>query len=154
VRSRAAYATFFSTRARCSGQNKPAFLAGRADGRISQPDLGHRPQVGRYIKVNIESGIDDAQINLAARFDYEPIVPLRNRSVVEDEPDGNPATFRYESPEHGLHVFRTYYGPMNRAFAALDAEKAAAKPTFSTWSRNQIGGRAVVSPSPQAISKP
>lgn len=35
-------------------------------------------------------------------------------------------TFRYESPEHWLNVFRTYYGPTNRAFAALDAEKAAA----------------------------
>ena len=35
-------------------------------------------------------------------------------------------TFRYEFPEHWLHVFRSYYGPMNRAFAALDAEKAAA----------------------------
>jgi SAM-dependent methyltransferase len=35
-------------------------------------------------------------------------------------------TFRYESPEHWLHVFRTSYGPMNRAFAALDAEKATA----------------------------
>jgi SAM-dependent methyltransferase len=35
-------------------------------------------------------------------------------------------TFRYKSPEHWLHVFRTYYGPMNRAFAALDAETAAA----------------------------
>jgi ubiquinone/menaquinone biosynthesis C-methylase UbiE len=35
-------------------------------------------------------------------------------------------TFRYESAEHWLHVFRTYYGPTNRAFSALDAEKAAA----------------------------
>jgi ubiquinone/menaquinone biosynthesis C-methylase UbiE len=35
-------------------------------------------------------------------------------------------TFRYESPEHWLNVFRSYYGPTNRAFAALDAEKAAA----------------------------
>ena len=35
-------------------------------------------------------------------------------------------TFRYKSPEHWLHVFRSYYGPTNRAFAALDAEKAAA----------------------------
>jgi len=34
-------------------------------------------------------------------------------------------TFRYESAEHWLHVFRTYYGPVNRAFAALEAEKAA-----------------------------
>lgn len=35
-------------------------------------------------------------------------------------------TFRYESPEHWLEVFRNYYGPTNRAFATLDAEKAAA----------------------------
>lgn len=35
-------------------------------------------------------------------------------------------TFRYESPEHWLEVFRNYYGPTNRAFAALDMEKAAA----------------------------
>ncbi len=35
-------------------------------------------------------------------------------------------TFRYESPEHWLEVFRKYYGPTNRAFAALDATKAAA----------------------------
>lgn len=35
-------------------------------------------------------------------------------------------TFRYESAEHWLDVFRNYYGPTNRAFAALDAEKAAA----------------------------
>lgn len=29
--------------------------------------------------------------------------------------------FRYRSPSHLLEVFRTYYGPVNRAFAALDA---------------------------------
>lgn len=34
--------------------------------------------------------------------------------------------FRYRSAEHWLDVFRTYYGPTNRAFAALDADKQAA----------------------------
>lgn len=34
--------------------------------------------------------------------------------------------FRYESPEHWLDVFRTCYGPANRAFAALEAEQAGA----------------------------
>jgi ubiquinone/menaquinone biosynthesis C-methylase UbiE len=34
--------------------------------------------------------------------------------------------FRYLSAEHWLQVFRTYYGPVNRAFAALDVEKQAA----------------------------
>ena len=30
-------------------------------------------------------------------------------------------TFRYRSPAHFLEVFREYYGPMNKAFGALDA---------------------------------
>jgi SAM-dependent methyltransferase len=35
-------------------------------------------------------------------------------------------TFRYQSPEHWLQIFRSFYGPINRAFAALDADTAAA----------------------------
>jgi ubiquinone/menaquinone biosynthesis C-methylase UbiE len=35
-------------------------------------------------------------------------------------------TFRYRSPEHWIEVFRTYYGPMNKTFGALDAEQQAA----------------------------
>jgi SAM-dependent methyltransferase len=31
--------------------------------------------------------------------------------------------FRYRSPRHWLDTFRTYYGPMQKAFAALDAGK-------------------------------
>ena len=34
--------------------------------------------------------------------------------------------FRYRSPAHWIEVFRTYYGPMNKTFAALDAERQAA----------------------------
>lgn len=34
--------------------------------------------------------------------------------------------FRYKSPDHWLDIFKTYYGPTNRAFAALDATKQAA----------------------------
>ena len=35
-------------------------------------------------------------------------------------------TFRYGSPAHWIEVFRTYYGPINKTFAALDAGKQAA----------------------------
>jgi ubiquinone/menaquinone biosynthesis C-methylase UbiE len=34
--------------------------------------------------------------------------------------------FRYRSPEHWLEVFKTYYGPMFKAFAALEANAQAA----------------------------
>jgi ubiquinone/menaquinone biosynthesis C-methylase UbiE len=33
--------------------------------------------------------------------------------------------FRYKSPEHWLEIFKTYYGPTNRAFTGLDAAKQA-----------------------------
>jgi ubiquinone/menaquinone biosynthesis C-methylase UbiE len=32
-------------------------------------------------------------------------------------------TFRYRSPEHFLEIFKTYYGPIHKAFAALDEAK-------------------------------
>ena len=35
-------------------------------------------------------------------------------------------TFRYRSPAHWLEIFRAYYGPMNKTFAALDEQKQAA----------------------------
>jgi SAM-dependent methyltransferase len=34
--------------------------------------------------------------------------------------------FRYESPEHWVDVFRTYYGPVHKAFAALDSDRQKA----------------------------
>ncbi|MCB1909153.1 MAG: class I SAM-dependent methyltransferase [Rhodocyclaceae bacterium] len=33
--------------------------------------------------------------------------------------------FRYRSPEHFMEIFRAYYGPIHKAFAALDAERQA-----------------------------
>jgi SAM-dependent methyltransferase len=35
-------------------------------------------------------------------------------------------TFRYRSPAHWIDVFRTYYGPLTKTFAALDSDKQAA----------------------------
>jgi SAM-dependent methyltransferase len=34
--------------------------------------------------------------------------------------------FRYRSPQHWVDVFRAYYGPMHKAFAALPADRQAA----------------------------
>ena len=34
--------------------------------------------------------------------------------------------FRYRSPEHFMDVFRSYYGPVHKAFLALDPDKQAA----------------------------
>ncbi len=58
--------------------------------------------------------------------------------------------FRYRSPEHWIEVFRTYYGPMNKAFGALDAESQAAftRDLLSLLeSRNRSGDGTLVLPS-------
>ncbi|MGF6757555.1 methyltransferase domain-containing protein [Paraburkholderia sp. GAS42] len=58
--------------------------------------------------------------------------------------------FRYRSPAHWIDVFRTWYGPMNKAFAALDAEKQAAfNQDLMTLiaSRNRSGDDTLVLPS-------
>ena len=58
--------------------------------------------------------------------------------------------FRYRSPMHWTDVFKTYYGPMNKAFGALDGEKQMA---FSAdllalmTSRNRSGDDTLVLPS-------
>ena len=58
--------------------------------------------------------------------------------------------FRYRSAAHWLEVFRTYYGPMNKTYAALDAGKQAA---FTAdllalmENRNRSGDRTLVLPS-------
>jgi len=58
--------------------------------------------------------------------------------------------FRYHSPAHWIEVFRTYYGPMNRAFGALDADKQAAftEDLLALMaSRNRSGDTTLVLPS-------
>jgi SAM-dependent methyltransferase len=58
--------------------------------------------------------------------------------------------FRYHSPTHWIEVFRTYYGPMNKTFGALDSEKQAAftRDLLTLMeSRNRSGDRTLVLPS-------
>ena len=59
--------------------------------------------------------------------------------------------FRYRSPEHWIEVFRNYYGPMNKAFAALDEDKqqAFAQDLLDLMARlNRSGDATLVLPSP------
>jgi len=51
---------------------------------------------------------------------------LFGKSAKEIRAASHQFTFRYRSPAHWIEVFRTYYGPMNKTFGALDAAKQAA----------------------------
>ncbi len=48
---------------------------------------------------------------------------LFGASAARIQATAKPFVFRYRSPEHWISVFRTYYGPMLKAFAALVPEK-------------------------------
>ncbi|MEO6709505.1 MAG: SAM-dependent methyltransferase, partial [Planctomycetota bacterium] len=57
---------------------------------------------------------------------------------------------RFESPEHWLEIFRQWFGPMNTAFARLDAAGQAtlASDLLELVRQNdRSGGRALVIPS-------
>jgi SAM-dependent methyltransferase len=63
---------------------------------------------------------------------------------------GRQFTFRYRSPAHFIEVFRTYYGPMNKTYAALDAGKQASftqELMALIASRNCSGDQTLVLPS-------
>ena len=58
--------------------------------------------------------------------------------------------FRYRSPQHWLDVFKTYYGPVLKAFAALDtaAQGALQRDLFALIDRfNRSGNSSMVVPS-------
>ena len=57
--------------------------------------------------------------------------------------------FRYRSPEHWVDAFRTYYGPVHKAFAALDDERQRSLQSdllalLRSWNRD--GTRSLVVP--------
>lgn len=57
--------------------------------------------------------------------------------------------FRYQSAEHWLQIFRDYYGPTHRAFAALDAptqQRLAADITSLLQTMNTAGAASLVVP--------
>ena len=53
----------------------------------------------------------------------ERLVEMFGPAAISVETAPRNFNFRYRSAEHFLDVFRTYYGPMLKAFAALDEAK-------------------------------
>ncbi|HQR72429.1 MAG TPA: class I SAM-dependent methyltransferase [Burkholderiaceae bacterium] len=62
-----------------------------------------------------------------ALWGTEPhIVELFGAQAVEIRTERKQFNFRYRSPAHWLQVFRQYYGPIHKAFAALDGVRQEA----------------------------
>jgi ubiquinone/menaquinone biosynthesis C-methylase UbiE len=75
---------------------------------------------------------------------------LFSKTAQEIRASSREFVFRYRSAAHWIEVFRTYYGPMNKTFAALDAEKQTAftEDLLALMeTRNRSGDRTLVLPS-------
>jgi ubiquinone/menaquinone biosynthesis C-methylase UbiE len=90
-------------------------------------------------------------VNSPARWGTQAILEeLFSKTAQEIRTSRREFVFRYRSAAHWIEVFRTYYGPMNKTFAALDAEKQTA---FTEdllalmQTRNRSGDRTLVLPS-------
>jgi SAM-dependent methyltransferase len=78
------------------------------------------------------------------------IEELFNKSARPMRMEKREFVFRYHSPAHWIEVFRTYYGPMNKTFGALDAQGQAAFQQdllALMHSRNRSGDSTLVLPS-------
>ena len=93
------------------------------------------------IRVRGRSGqLLDGQAADARQVAFDQSIRLNRREFV----------FRYRSPSHWLSVFRTFYGPMSQAFAALDAPDQArlTRDLLALVDRhNRSGDRTLVLPS-------
>jgi len=77
--------------------------------------------VGRLFEVISAHVPPPAGLRSPMEWGTEPrLVELLGPDATDIRTTRKTYTFRYRSAEHWIEVFRTYYGPTHKAFAALD----------------------------------
>jgi ubiquinone/menaquinone biosynthesis C-methylase UbiE len=103
------------------------YRACRAGGRIGLANWTPEGFIGQMFKIIGKYVPPAAGIKSPARWGTEVGLtelfgPLANIQVTRKQ-----FTFRYLSAQHFIDIFRTFYGPMNKAFAALGNDPAVQK---------------------------
>jgi SAM-dependent methyltransferase len=94
----------------------------RAGGRIGLANWTPEGFIGRLFKVVGSHVPPPAGVQSPALWGTEPhVVALFGAEATDIRCVRKNFMFRYESPAHFIHIFREYYGPTHKAFAALDA---------------------------------
>ena len=100
--------------------------------KIGRPDRPRQLDPGRLYRPTVQ---DARQISAAARgraiagalgHARPSHRDVRSRIASRSRREPRYFNFRYREPEHFVDVFKTFYGPMLKAFAALDAPKQTA----------------------------
>jgi SAM-dependent methyltransferase len=96
----------------------------KAGGRIGLANWTPDGMIGELFKLIGRFVAPPAGLDSPSAWGTEPrLVELFGPRASDIRTQRKPYVFRFRSAEHWIDVFRTYYGPVNKAFAALDAAK-------------------------------
>ena len=102
----------------------------RPGGRIGLANWTPEGFIGRLFRIVGAYLPPPLGLKSPALWGTEPhIVELFGAQAVEIRTERKHFNFRYRSPAHWLQVFREYYGPVHKAFAALDSVRQKALET-------------------------
>jgi ubiquinone/menaquinone biosynthesis C-methylase UbiE len=102
----------------------------RPGGRIGLANWTPEGFIGRLFRIVGAYLSPPSGVKSPALWGTEPhIVELFGAQAVEIRTERKQFNFRYRSPAHWLQVFREYYGPVHKAFAALDSVRQKALET-------------------------
>ena len=117
----------------------------RPGGRIGLASWTPEGFIGRLFEVVGSFVPPPAGLRSPMAWGTEPrLVELFGPSASDIRTERKLCAFRYASPEHWVDFFRAYYGPMHRAFAALDDSRrhalhAALTALAHEWNRSDRG---------------
>src|SRR5512134_2601081 len=96
----------------------------RSGGRIGLANWTPEGFIGQLFKIVGAYLPPPAGLKSPALWGTEPhIVELFGAQAIDIRTTRKHFNFRYRSPAHWVQVFRDYYGPTHKAFAALDSEQ-------------------------------
>ena len=116
----------------------------RSGGRIGLANWTPEGFIGQLFKVVGKYLPPPAGLLSPALWGTEPhIVQLFGRKAEDIRCTRKMFNFRYESAAHWLQIFRDYYGPTHKAFAALDSDKqkSLAADIIELLEKSNIGKR-------------
>jgi ubiquinone/menaquinone biosynthesis C-methylase UbiE len=116
----------------------------RSGGRIAMANWTPEGFIGQLFKVIGRHLPPPAGLASPALWGTEPhIVQLFGREAADIRCERKMFNFRYGSPAHWVQIFRDFYGPTHKAFAALPAEDQARLDAdlLEMLERLNVGGR-------------
>jgi len=123
----------------------------RSHGRIGLANWTPESFIGQLFRIVGGYLPPPAGLKSPALWGTEPhIVELFGAQAMDIRTERRFFNFRYHSPAHWIEIFRDYYGPIHKAFIALDAAKrnALERDIVGLLERLNVGGsRSLVVPS-------